>query len=51
MAEIEEDLNSFQINKKITIQSYAPETFEKMRIDNNVTDEDLINSLEPSKNI
>lgn len=43
--------NTLLLNRKVIVKQYAPKTFEKIRELSKVTTEDLINSLDPSKNI
>ena len=39
------------LDRKVVIRMYAPETFKAIRALHNITDQHLIESLEPSKNI
>lgn len=47
----EEDFGTLNLNRRVIIKSYAPKTFRRIRELSKVSDEDLLNSLEPSKNI
>lgn len=46
-----DDFNSMKLNRKVSIKCYAPETFKRMRKLSNFSEEDLISSLDPAKNI
>lgn len=42
---------TLNLSRSVIVKCYAPKTFEKIRALNNITDEHLIESLDPGKNI
>lgn len=43
--------HTLNLNRTVIIRQYAPKTFQKIRFLNNIKDNDVFESLEPSKNI
>jgi len=42
---------TLNLNRAVTIKQFAPNVFREIRRLNNISDEDLMNSLEPSVNV
>ena len=47
--EVEE--GTLNLKRRVIVKQYAPQTFKKIRSLNNIKDEHLLESLDPSKNI
>ena len=43
--------HTLNLKRTVIIRQYAPKVFRKIRLLNNIKDQDLIESLDPSKNI